>query len=117
MPSVFPESDSRVKLGRPQSFAVGSSQYFAEHRLWLFRSAEGFYCMSSVCTHLGCVAEREDDGAFLCPCHGSRFEENGDVSAGPAPRGLIWLQLALNPEGQLVVDKLGEVPVGTVFKV
>jgi len=117
MPSVFPESASRVKLGRPQRFQAGSSTYFPEQKLWLFRRADGFHAISSVCTHLGCIAQREDDGQFTCPCHGSEFDADGNVKGGPAPRGLIWLELGLSPEGQLMADTLKEVPPGTLFTV
>ena len=35
------------------------------------------------CTHLGCRVTATEDG-FLCPCHGSRFDERGTVLSGPA---------------------------------
>jgi len=117
MPSVFPESDPRVKLGRPRSFALGSSTYLPKHRLWVFREERGFHVISSVCTHLGCIAERKEDGQFHCPCHGSRFGEDGRVLGGPAPRGLVWVDLSISPEGYLVADTLNEVPPGTIFEV
>lgn len=116
MPSVFPESRSKVKLGRPTRFAVGSSEYFPQHHLWLFRQKEGFYAISSVCTHLGCIAERGKDGHFHCPCHGSHFDELGNVTGGPAPKGLVWVELGISPERQLVADTLKEVPAETIFK-
>lgn len=117
MPSVFPESNSRVKLGPPRKFAIGSNTYFPKHRLWLFRSEEGFHAISSVCTHLGCVAERQDDGAFSCPCHGSVFDSAGRVKGGPAPKGLVWVELDVSPEGQLIADTLKPVPAETIFAV
>ena len=115
MPSVFPESNPKVKLGRPARFAVGSSTYFPKNRFWLFRTEEGFRAISSVCTHLGCIAVRTEDGKFDCPCHGSKFDQSGRVMAGPAPKGLIWLDLELSPEGQLIADTLGEVSPETVL--
>jgi cytochrome b6-f complex iron-sulfur subunit len=43
--------------------------------------------MSTVCTHLGCTVHWEKDKKeFYCPCHQGRFNENGDVIAGPPPR-------------------------------
>jgi|CXWL01.1.fsa_nt_gi cytochrome b6-f complex iron-sulfur subunit len=115
MPSVFPESNSRVKLGRPKQFAQGSTTYFPNHRLWLFRDDKGFHAISSVCTHLGCIAEKKEDGQFHCPCHGSRFDAAGNVKGGPAPKGLIWANLSVSPEGWLVADTLKAVPQGTIL--
>ena len=114
MPSVFPESQSRVKLGKPEEFSPGTSVNMKELRLWLFRDADGgMYAVSTVCTHLGCVAHRGEDGTYLCPCHGSRFAANGDVEAGPAPGPLLWLELSLSADGQVVVDKRRHVEPGT----
>jgi nitrite reductase/ring-hydroxylating ferredoxin subunit len=115
MPSVFPESNSRIKLGRPDQIKVGTASYLPNHMLWLFRNESGFHAISSVCTHLGCIAEREDDGEFLCPCHGSRFGTEGLVQGGPAPKGLVWVELSMSPEGQLMADTLKEIPPGTMF--
>ncbi len=115
MPSVFPESNSKVKLGRPRQFAQGSTTYFPRHRLWLYRDDKGFYAISSVCTHLGCIAERAEDGQFHCPCHGSKFDAVGNVKGGPAPKGLVWAELSVSPEGWLVADTLKGVPLGTML--
>lgn len=40
-----------------------------------------------ICTHLGCVPNKNADG-WLCPCHGSVFDNSGRVLHGPAPRNL-----------------------------
>jgi len=41
------------------------------------------------CTHLGCAYHWEDKrGQFLCPCHTSLFNSDGNVAGGPAPRPL-----------------------------
>ena len=37
------------------------------------------------CTHQGCTAKwNENEKAFVCPCHNSKFSGNGDVLQGPA---------------------------------
>jgi len=41
-----------------------------------------------VCTHLGCVPNRDADGGWLCPCHGSMYDASGRVIRGPAPKNL-----------------------------
>ncbi len=115
MPSVFPESNSRAKLGRPAAFAKNSTTYFPKQRLWLFRGEDGFHALSSVCPHLGCIVERKEGGQFSCPCHGSKFDVEGNLTGGPAPKGLVSVELAVSPEGQLVADTLQEVPRGTVL--
>ncbi len=117
MPSVFPESDSKVKLGRPEQFTIGSATNFPAPHLWLFRTDEGFHAISSICTHLGCITDRANDGTFKCPCHGSRFDANGKVTGGPAPKGLIWVELSVSPEGGLIADTLKETPSGEIFTV
>jgi len=42
-----------------------------------------------ICTHLGCVPGREPNGkGWLCPCHGSMYDNSGRVVRGPAPLNL-----------------------------
>ena len=40
-----------------------------------------------LCTHLGCVPTRDNEG-WLCPCHGSRYDNSGRILHGPAPANL-----------------------------
>ncbi len=116
MPAVFPESNSRVKLGPPDQFKPGSATHRPELSAWVFRDEQGLFAISAVCTHLGCIAAREADGGFNCPCHGSTFTPEGKVLGGPAPKGLDWLAMSLSPDGQLVVDKVQTVKAGTRFQ-
>lgn len=105
MPSVFPESSSRVKLGPPGQFKGVERTAFVELRLWVFSDESGLYAMSAVCTHLGCIVAPQEEGGYFCPCHGSRFDAHGKVVKGPAPKALAHLELSLSPDGQLVVDR------------
>ncbi|HEU5144910.1 MAG TPA: FAD-dependent oxidoreductase [Dermatophilaceae bacterium] len=47
------------------------------------------HAVSSRCTHLGCqVAWNAAERTWDCPCHGSRFDPDGDLLEGPARRPL-----------------------------
>ncbi|MEN8185158.1 MAG: Rieske 2Fe-2S domain-containing protein [Myxococcota bacterium] len=63
----------------------------------------GFTALSAVCTHLGCVVKwKKARRQFFCPCHGGRFDIEGRVVGGPAPRPLRRLEVAELP-GKIVV--------------
>lgn len=58
--------------------------------VWAVRQSEQQVTVfSSICPHLGCgVRWNQPDDQFQCPCHGSVYDRNGHVVAGPAPRPL-----------------------------
>jgi len=115
-PAVLPGPVRRFKLGPPEQFAVGTETAFADQNLVLFRDSEGFYAITSTCTHLGCTVARAKEG-FACPCHGSRFDSRGRVVGGPAPRSLPWLEVGRSANGDLVVNADNEVAEGTRYRV
>lgn len=55
-----------------------------------------FVALSAVCTHLGCILQwLPEKDEFLCPCHAGRFSADGQVIAGPPPRPLERLPVAV----------------------
>ncbi|RJQ38513.1 FAD-dependent oxidoreductase [Candidatus Microgenomates bacterium] len=51
------------------------------------------HAVSAVCTHMGCiVAFNNGEKTWDCPCHGSRFDTDGDVIHGPAVKSLEKLK-------------------------
>jgi cytochrome b6-f complex iron-sulfur subunit len=47
------------------------------------------YGLNAVCTHLGCVVPwNAAADKYMCPCHGSQYDNTGKVVRGPAPLSL-----------------------------
>lgn len=116
-PAVLPGPLRVYKLGDPAQFAVGSVTRMEAANFLLFRNEKGFHAISAVCTHLGCIVAHTEDAGFACPCHGSRFNEQGEVIGGPAPTGLPWLEISLSPDGQLQVNAEIQATRGSTFQV
>jgi nitrite reductase/ring-hydroxylating ferredoxin subunit len=59
-------------------------------RTGVFRDDDGaLHAVSIRCTHLGCLLRFNDaERSWDCPCHGSRFDVDGTVLAGPATQRL-----------------------------
>ena len=54
--------------------------------------------ISLTCTHQGCTVALQEDGKFLCPCHGALYDEQGRVIHGPALRDLPRFEIAQHRE-------------------
>ncbi len=48
--------------------------------------------LSKRCTHLGCIVQLMENELY-CPCHGARFNLEGKVITGPAPKPLPKYEL------------------------
>ncbi|MGQ9776792.1 MAG: QcrA and Rieske domain-containing protein [Thermodesulfobacteriota bacterium] len=93
-----------IIAGKVSDFKVGEVIYFRKERIFVERLDEGFIAFSAVCTHLHCIVKwNEVKKIFECPCHGAKFNKNGEVLEGPPPRPLDLLKLQI-VEGKLVVD-------------
>ncbi len=107
-PNVVNEPPSTFKAGLPDEFAIGLvDERFKETRgVWLVRTSEGMYALSTVCTHLGCTPNwLPNETKFKCPCHGSGFYPTGINFEGPAPRPLERFRIVFAEDGQILVDK------------
>lgn len=65
------------------------------HTLALYKDANGgLHSVSPVCPHVGCRVEwNNTEKTWDCPCHGSRFNADGEVLTGPATIGLERVDL------------------------
>ena len=106
-----PNTDSPViAVGLPSDYTRGALVYVVDARVYIGHDVEGLYALDAVCTHLGCLVEQEEGGRFFCPCHGSYFDAAGQVQNGPATKPLRYLQIWVEQDGQLMVDR--DQPVG-----
>jgi len=55
-PNVLFEKPSSFRAGKPDEYGPGVDERFKDtQNVWIVRSPEGFYALSTVCTHLGCT--------------------------------------------------------------
>jgi cytochrome b6-f complex iron-sulfur subunit len=96
---------SIVRAGPAEQFELGSVTAFPQGKFYLARLAGGgFLAMSRECTHLGCtVPWIASEGRFVCPCHASAYDINGDVVSPPAPRPLDLYEVRIE-NGIVKVD-------------
>jgi cytochrome b6-f complex iron-sulfur subunit len=105
-PNVLFEPSPIVNAGKPESFPVDSVTLDVNTGIYLIHAKEGFFALSAVCTHLGCLtAWKPELGIIACPCHGSKFHRDGEKIEGPAPKALPWLRTWVNDDGDLMVDR------------
>ncbi len=117
-PNVLFEPPTKFRAGSPDLYPVDSVTYLQDQLVYIMRSSAGFWAVSAVCTHLGCItAWHPETNLIQCPCHGSKFTRDGVKVAGPAPRPLPHFSVTLSPDGELVVDKLETVQPSQVLKV
>ncbi|HWX09763.1 MAG TPA: Rieske 2Fe-2S domain-containing protein, partial [Gaiellaceae bacterium] len=127
--STFPEGEFVVAtfLADPQAGEVSRRAAYIRNN-GLLGNLPSFTIMSSRCTHVGCPtqpngpvfvaqrkAERTNNGevgivpatpaGFGCPCHGSQFDNEGNRTAGPAPRALDRYEFSIR-NGRLVLGNL-----------
>ncbi len=106
-PNVLFEPASTFRAGNPDLYPVNSVTILLEQQVYIVRTAGGFYAVSAVCTHLGCVTQWKPEANMIaCPCHGSKFNPEGKKLEGPAPRPLPHYSITLTVDGELLVDKL-----------
>ena len=83
-------------------------------KMWLSNTDAGVLALYKVCTHLGCLYNWSDqEDKFICPCHGSQFEKDGDYIQGPAPRALDrFVVQAVDPDsGEVLAESTDGSPL------
>ncbi|MGO8984005.1 MAG: ubiquinol-cytochrome c reductase iron-sulfur subunit [Terriglobales bacterium] len=109
-PNVLYEPSPVVNVGKPERYALNSVMLDVNSGIYIIHSQEGFFSLSAVCTHLGCLTIWQPEiNMITCPCHGSKFDRDGAIVTGPAPKPLPWLKMWINDDGDLLVDRATKV--------
>jgi Rieske Fe-S protein len=94
---------SGTVVGAETDFPVGT--WTLVQQFIVAQDANGFFAYSAICTHQGCLVNSPDStGTALCICHGSEFDGNGNVIAGPAFQPLAHFAVNICG-GSVYVDK------------
>ena len=97
---------SGIAVGQAQTVSWGGKPVFVVHRtpeqIAAMKNSQGgkdpqadadrakhpeWLVVVGVCTHMGCIPSRTEEG-WLCPCHGSVYDNSGRILHGPAPKNL-----------------------------
>jgi len=115
-PRVTYSPSARFSIGKAEDFPPGTRIARDVERVCIVREGNRVAAISTTCTHLGCIVGISDTG-FACPCHGSRYDQDGNVTGGPAPKPLPWYKVSLAPNGELEVDKNSQIEPGAYYTV
>ena len=90
-----------LRVARPD----GASEVVDRRVVYLVRRGGAeLKALDSTCTHLGCRTRFNPDTMQIeCPCHGGRYDINGDVVAGPPPAPLRSLPTRIQ-DGRVLVE-------------
>jgi Rieske Fe-S protein len=106
---VSTQSPHIFTLRRPPDYVLGTWTFEQTARVYVGRDERGLFAVNATCTHLGCTVKHVGVGLaptqFECPCHGSQFDVEGRVLAGPATRALERVRLTLASDGRVVADR------------
>jgi len=91
--SFFPAS----KINELAEIAKGEARVvkYEGRSIALFKDEEGkIHAVDPACTHIACsVAWNDVEKSWDCPCHGSRFNIDGEVLTAPARKDLQVIEL------------------------
>lgn len=95
-----PDKQTEFDLGELTNYPIGSRTVRSDIPAVIYNRDGKISAHSLICTHLGCTIA-ENGAEFECPCHGSRFDENGAVRAGPAQQPLKNLRVEILEDNTL----------------
>lgn len=94
-----------IDVGELSQFFPGEVTAVPQGQLYVSCLEDGrLIALSRTCTHLGCTLPWSvEKNTFICPCHGSTFDERGEVLTAPAVRPLDYYPIKIE-NGMIRVD-------------
>jgi cytochrome b6-f complex iron-sulfur subunit len=83
--------ESRTEVGTLEQLPVGKAikTLHQGKPIVVGNTKRGYFALSAVCTHLGCLVDWNEKTQQLdCPCHAAKFDTQGNILSGPAPKPL-----------------------------
>ena len=93
--------DLLAGVPKPFAYDVRSGWERRKEAGFLLRHDDGVVAFSARCSHLGCRV-RHKKGEFVCPCHGGKFDLDGQPTHAPVTEPLIRLEVREH-EGKIQV--------------
>ncbi|MEE9523885.1 MAG: ubiquinol-cytochrome c reductase iron-sulfur subunit [Thermodesulfovibrionales bacterium] len=91
---------SELIAGSAKNITFKNKPIMIIHRLG---AGKGIIALSRVCTHLGCLVNFDkSEQKIICPCHAAKFNIEGNVLSGPAPKSLERIPLRVEPERVII---------------
>ena len=89
---------SPEKIPELSSLAAGEGKVvkYEDQKLAVYKSDAGeIHAIHPICTHMRCeVKWNSAERSWDCPCHGARYDVDGNVLTGPAAQGLEQVQIS-----------------------
>ena len=90
-------TDDRPELQTVGGSVTGKPEGVGRPVIVLRYSQTEVRAFDATCTHLNCkVSHRSKDRSFVCPCHGSKYDEDGRVTHDPAKLALARYDAAFD---------------------
>jgi Rieske Fe-S protein len=97
-----PPAPQQFQIGSVSDYPINSTTVLPTVPALLIRSGDTFRAISLNCSHLGCKVEARST-QIECPCHGSKFNLDGEVLRGPAVSALKELRVEITADGLLIL--------------
>ena len=110
---IFPKSVAGASAGpkniiKGASFKVGQTHNFVSKAgtpAVLFRTKNGIFAYSAVCTHQGCTVQFNSASSKLqCGCHGAVFDPFNEAKAVAGPTNTPLAKIEVATEGAWIVE-------------